>query len=282
MSGLEELLVIPLAVGVLRLTGGLIKAGFKKLRRGEDESNVVLQGRDKSTLEKHSKEVLPVGSSESALRMLEDNGTEYNALRNLFNARWIKPPPAKGVSIERIFSIQVSREVRDKHERYKGMFGNLCQRFHGTSCDEGCNFMVDPQGGQVPCGKSSCSVCNICKLGFKLGPNVAGMVRATGFPRWYGEGIALTSVSSEANDYASGSAKKIGIASELRCMFVASVAVGRAFKTESTRFPANQYPPPGYQSVVGEVGQGLNFDEFVVYNEEAALPTHLIVYAFRH
>ncbi|CAB1096355.1 unnamed protein product [Ectocarpus sp. CCAP 1310/34] len=54
------------------------------------------------------------------------------------------------------------------------------------------------------------------------------------------------------------------------------------FKTKSTRLPANQCPPPGCQSVVGEVGQGLNFDEFVVYNEEAALPTHLIVYALRH
>ncbi|CAN0439786.1 unnamed protein product, partial [Ectocarpus sp. 12 AP-2014] len=177
---------------------------------------------------------------------------------------------------------KVSREVRDKHERYKGKFGNLCQRFHGTSCNEGCNFMVGPQGGQAPCGKSSCSVCNICKLGFKLGANVAGTARATGFPLRYGEGIYLTSVSGKANDYASRSAKKISIASELRCMFVASVAVGRTFKTKSTRLPANQCPPPGYQSVVGEVGQGLNFDEFVVYNEQAALPTHLIVYALRH
>ncbi|CAN0163900.1 unnamed protein product [Ectocarpus sp. 12 AP-2014] len=280
MSGLEPLLV-PLAVGVLRLTGSLVKTGFKKLRRAEDESDVVLQPRDKPTLEKHSEEVLPVGSSESALRLLEDDGREYNALRDLFNARWIKPRPAKGVSIERIFSIQVSREVRDKHERYKGKFGNLCQRFHGTSCNEGCNFMVDPQNGQVPCGKSSCSVCNICKQGFKMGPNVAGTARATGFPLRYGEGIYLTSVSGKANDYASRSAKKVGIASELRCMFVASVAVGRTFKTNSTRLPANQCPPPGYQSVVGEVGQGLNFDEFVVYNEQAALPTHLIVYALR-
>ena len=29
----------------------------------------------------------------------------------------------------------------------------------------------------------------------------------------------------------------------------------------------------------GQVGQGLNFDEIVVYKNEAALPTHLIVYA---
>jgi len=28
-----------------------------------------------------------------------------------------------------------------------------------------------------------------------------------------------------------------------------------------------------------QVGKGLNFDEIVVYKNEAALPTHLIVYA---
>lgn len=63
------------------------------------------------------------------------------------------------------------------------------------------------QGGEGPCGKSSCSVCNICKLGFKLGPNVAGTARATGFPLRYGAGIYLTSVSGKANDYAGRSAK---------------------------------------------------------------------------
>ena len=36
-------------------------------------------------------------------------------------------------------------------------------------------------------------------------------------------------------------------------------------------------PPDGYDSVVGEVGPNLNFDELVVYTEAAALPEFLIV-----
>ena len=36
-------------------------------------------------------------------------------------------------------------------------------------------------------------------------------------------------------------------------------------------------PPDGYDSVVGEVGDHLNYDELVVYNEAAALPEFLIV-----
>lgn len=37
-------------------------------------------------------------------------------------------------------------------------------------------------------------------------------------------------------------------------MFVASVAVGRAFKTQMGQLSADECPPRGYDSVVGEVG----------------------------
>jgi hypothetical protein len=35
----------------------------------------------------------------------------------------------------------------------------------------------------------------------------------------------------------------------------------------------------GYDSVTGEVGPNLNYDEIVVYDEAAAVPNYLIVYA---
>ncbi|CAM9153406.1 unnamed protein product [Ectocarpus sp. 12 AP-2014] len=223
-----------------------------------------------------------VGNS-STLRMLDDDDWEYETLCDTFTARWIKPQPANGVTIVRIFSIQVPHGVRDMHEHYKRMVVvNLSQRFHGTSCNEGCNFMVDPQGATSPCGLSSCSVCSICMLGFKLGRNVARTALATCIPLRYGTGIYFSSVSGKANDYADLSAKTDKDGTELRCMFVANVAGGKAFNTKNPYLPQSECPPPGYQSVVGEVGEGLNFDEVVVYKEEAALPTHLIVYALRH
>ncbi|CAM9387144.1 unnamed protein product [Ectocarpus sp. 8 AP-2014] len=224
-----------------------------------------------------------VGSSSSTLRILDDDDREYETLCDLFNTRWLKPQPKNGVSIVRIFSIQVPLEVHDKHETYKRMvMVNLRQRFHGTSCNEGCNFMVDPQGATAPCGLSSCSVCNICMLGFKLGKNVARTARASGIPLRYGTGIYFSSVSGKANDYARLSAKTGSDGAEWRCMFVANVASGKAFNTKKSHLPQSECPPLGCQSVVGEVGQALNYDEVVVYKEEAALPTHLIVYALRH
>ncbi|CAN0483594.1 unnamed protein product [Ectocarpus sp. 12 AP-2014] len=119
-------------------------------------------------------------------------------------------------------------------------------------------------------------------LGFKLGKNVARTARATRRPRRYGPGVYSSSVSGKANDYADLSTKTGSDGTELRCMFVANVAVGKSFNTKSSNLPQSACPPLGYQSVVGEVGQALNFHEVVVYKEEAALPTHLIVYALRH
>ena len=41
---------------------------------------------------------------------------------------------------------------------------------------------------------------------------------------------------------------------------------------------AGDAPPLGYDSVVGEVGEALNYDELVVYSESAAIPEYLIMY----
>ena len=61
-------------------------------------------------------------------------------------------------------------------------------------------------------------------------------------------------------------------------MFVASVAAGRAFCTYEGELDVSA-PPGGYDSIVGEVGSNLNYDELVVYDEAAALPEFLVVYS---
>ncbi|CAN0055498.1 unnamed protein product [Ectocarpus fasciculatus] len=106
-----------------------------------------------------------VGSTSSTLRMLDDDDWEYEDLCDLFNTRWLKPQPTNGVSIVRIFSIQVPLEVRDKHEQYKRMVEvNLRQGFHGTSCNEGCKFMVDPQVKR----SHSIAICVRCEQSDRL------------------------------------------------------------------------------------------------------------------
>lgn len=68
------------------------------------------------------------------------------------------------------------------------------------------SLILDAQR-EAPCGLSSCSVCNICMLGFQLRNNVARTARATNFALRYGKGTYFSSVSGKANDYATRSAK---------------------------------------------------------------------------
>lgn len=66
-----------------------------------------------------------------------------------------------------------------------------------------------------------------------------------------------------------------------KAMFVCKVAAGKSFKTkkgDTTEFTHLGIPPREHDSVVGEPGVDLNYDELVVYKNEAALPCYLMVY----
>ncbi|KAG8970930.1 hypothetical protein FRC05_011604 [Tulasnella sp. 425] len=56
-----------------------------------------------------------------------------------------------------------------------------------------------------------------------------------------------------------------------------NVIVGQGHKlTQDSQ--ALTAPPAGYHSVLGETGGSLNYDELVVYNDDAIRPSWLVVY----
>jgi hypothetical protein len=65
-------------------------------------------------------------------------------------------------------------------------------------------------------------------------------------------------------------------------MFVCKVAAGKPFITKKGDISEFAHlggiPPTGYDSVVGEPGKDLNYDELVVYQNCAAIPCYLIIY----
>jgi len=60
-------------------------------------------------------------------------------------------------------------------------------------------------------------------------------------------------------------------------MLVNDVVMGRVIKLTKTDTTLTQ-PPYGYDAVIGEPGGDLNYDECVVYNNDAIRPSFLIIY----
>lgn len=161
--------------------------------------------------------------------------------------------------------------------------GNTRRRFHGTGAQ--CDFGVDDR--VAPCASAECALCSILSGGFALrtagtGPNSARgrATLGTASGLRYGRGLYFSSTSGKSNDYAGGSERVRGRGRRWRTLFVARVAAGRAYCTDAVELDLPGRPPDGYDSVVGEVGQHLNYDELVVYSEVAALPEFLLVVSF--
>ena len=170
------------------------------------------------------------------------------------------------------------RERERERERDAASVGNVRRRFHGTS--SACAFGTSLSSS--PCRQPACNLCSILSAGFSLSKAGTGPNRALLNLR-YGAGIYFSATSGKSNDYAGGSQRTrthaAGVARDYRVMIVASVAAGKAFVTQEGELKVDGGPPAGYHSIVGEPGKALNFDELVVYTEEAAVPESLIVYS---
>ena len=102
----------------------------------------------------------------------------------------------------------------------------------------------------------------------------------------YGRGLYFSDTSGKSNDYNQASERRRHItghgSTPWRCMFLCQVVAGATHRTTDGHIPEPQIEQllaEGVDSVTGEVGPNLNYDEIVVYDEAAAVPNYLIVYA---
>lgn len=144
-----------------------------------------------------------------------------------------------------------------------GTAGNTHRRFHGTKL--GCG--ISPSNAAT-CGGTGCSVCSILKSGFLVRYAQSNI----SFGR-FGCGLYFSSTSSKANDYTSPNS--LGY----KAMFVTHVVVGDAEKLYSDCTTLTQ-PPNGKDSVIGQPSNGgaLNYDELIIYKDDAARVLYLILY----
>lgn len=131
--------------------------------------------------------------------------------------------------------------------------------YHGTKLT--CNITVT----SAPCNDQACGVCGITNTGLDrrcIRKNIQ-------FQR-FGHGFYLAPNSSKCHDYTQGS-------HSFRAMVAFDVCPGKRYPLTSDNVGLKG-PPPGYDSVYGQAGGSLNYEELVVYNPDAALPKHIIVY----
>ncbi|KAF8183436.1 hypothetical protein BJ912DRAFT_1023226 [Pholiota molesta] len=84
--------------------------------------------------------------------------------------------------------------------------------------------------------------------------------------------IYTSSTSSKSNDYSHNDCK-----SNLKAILLNKVVVGKGCKLlqDNTSLTA---PPAGFDSVLAEKGGSLNYDELVVYSNDAIRPSFLVMY----
>eukprot|EP01118_Nematostelium_gracile_P012878 TRINITY_DN4780_c0_g1_i1.p1 TRINITY_DN4780_c0_g1~~TRINITY_DN4780_c0_g1_i1.p1 ORF type:complete len:469 (+),score=54.30 TRINITY_DN4780_c0_g1_i1:62-1468(+) len=218
---------------------------------------------------------------EPHLHFLPSNSSQYKKIEDQFTTKWLhQSQKGKVVAILTIFTTSaLTNRFKDYVKNIvqtrpnlavhgKGTEGNVHRRFHGTNsmkCDLGLNQ------NSKPCSQSGCATCGIIQNGLLLS-------KAQSHFSWgrFGRGLYLSSTSSKSNDYNDGT--RVGLGGKHKAMFLCRVAIGKGHKATSN-MQSLQAAPPGFDSVLGEVGGVLNHDEVVVYNEGAILPLYLIIYS---
>jgi hypothetical protein len=224
------------------------------------------------------------------LATLTNAHPKYEQIKRQFTASWDMRSAGPTPTVQRVLQVRNPAHVFERFEAYKEALARAGRpvaeerRFHATSMR--CAFGIDQ--GQRPCEDASCAVCSIAQTSFKLEHAGGGALFANlGFLR-YGRGLYFSKTSSKSHSYG-GQSQRERHGEVLRCMFLCKVALGRALRTAEDRLEDDRVDDllrargrgGEYDSVVGLTtaeGGKLNYEESVVYSEEAALPSYLVVY----
>ncbi|KAG8990702.1 hypothetical protein FRB94_013171 [Tulasnella sp. JGI-2019a] len=144
--------------------------------------------------------------------------------------------------------------------------GNERQGWHGTP--RLCRIGEGPMRTGF-CNAENCGVCGIICESFSLDRSGTSGRPGGGFQR-FGQGIYTSTASSKSEFYA-------GDGSQYGAILLTNIVVGNGYKMLVDDQSLTE-PPPGYHSVLGEVGVRLNYDETVVYDEDAIRPSWLVIF----
>ncbi|KIO18084.1 hypothetical protein M407DRAFT_32231 [Tulasnella calospora MUT 4182] len=231
----------------------------------------------KSTVSKAIVQIGRIAQPEAPIvAYIDPNNPVFGDICNQFYASWRHKNKRMPI-IAHVYKITLGQELMSSYRAYqnavetRGGFsamgmskGNECRRWHGTT--RLCNLGDHPSNTSC-CQRYDCALCCILWSSFRV-----DKVNSSGrsFNR-FGPGIYSSSASSKADDYSTSAAQ-----SYYKAMLLTKVIVGHGYK--AYRDGEVTSPPSGYNSVIGEVGGNLNYDELVVYRDDAIRPSWLLIY----
>lgn len=181
----------------------------------------------------------------------------YNDVKQQFLNSW--KHPGQKPAVVRVWKIYNSKKHHDAFSQYRleverrigSSGGNSKLRWHGTlrACRLG-----DVDRERVCCSIPYCSLCGIIKSSFQI----VHSTRRFNYGR-FGKGIYTSATSSKADSYV----KQTGV-SPNRAVLLNDVVIGKTQKLTVDN-PNLTAPPAGFDSVTGEPGGSLNYDECIVY-----------------
>ncbi|KAI0081354.1 ADP-ribosylation [Panus rudis PR-1116 ss-1] len=209
-------------------------------------------------------------SSAPHLSKLYKSDKEYHEVTTRFETTWLHESLAP--SVIAVWKIFTTKNIYDTMNRYKLsverernlLAGNTQLRWHGTvrACRLG-----DTDTNNTVCQSEACSLCQIIMTSFRK----AKAGQRTNFGR-FGKGIYTSATSSKADDYALD--RELG---QFKAMLLNEVVIGRTVKLTESDTSLTK-PPNGYDSVTGVPGGDLNYDECIVYQNDAIRPLYLVIY----
>ncbi|KAJ2917350.1 hypothetical protein MD484_g3080, partial [Candolleomyces efflorescens] len=188
---------------------------------------------------------------------LQKSNSKYIEVEKSFRKGW-KHPKKKRPRIYGVFRIAQPDSVLKPFHRYRariaaapGLAGKIVNPaneqilFHGTTR---CCLLGEDSRSTRLCNLPQCNLCSVIRNSFDV-------------------------KRCEADDYTANPDN----ASNLRVILASRVIVGKAHRRKKNATSLTE-PPCGHHSVIGEPGIDLNYEETVVYDNDAIRPAFLVVY----
>ncbi|KAF9243538.1 ADP-ribosylation [Melanogaster broomeanus] len=214
------------------------------------------------------------GGRRSRLVRLDRDSTHFAELEQVFIKGWHHRKKVRP-EVQSIFKVLWPEPVLEPYLTYrfqtavraKDKRGNEKLLFHGTN--RAC-LLGESSGNVVLCSLKQCYLCSILRGSFDV--SKCGKCSKNAFKR-FGHGIYTTSCASKADDYVSNLSDR----ASLRVMLINRVVVGKPYK-KYRNSPDIVSPPYGYDSIAGEIGWDLNYEETVTYHNDTVRPAYLVIY----